>query len=53
MKNCLLWFFAGIGLLLFVKYVVFGLTAWDKTFHPQRTEPATSPFLKPFFGLFG
>lgn len=47
------WILAGVGLLLFVKYIVFGLTTWDGIFHPQRTEPASSPFLKPFVGLFG
>ncbi|MDE2100745.1 MAG: hypothetical protein KGL39_26100 [Patescibacteria group bacterium] len=49
----LLWLLAGVGLLLFVKYLVFGLTKWDALFHPQRTEPAGSPFLKPWLGIFG
>ena len=53
MKSHLLWLAAGVLLLLFVKYLVFGLTKWDGIFHPQRTEPASSPFLKPFLGLLG
>lgn len=53
MKKHVPWILAGVGILLFVKYIVLGLIAWDKIFHPQRIEPPTSPFLTPFFGLLG
>ncbi|HEV2435745.1 MAG TPA: hypothetical protein VG077_07080 [Verrucomicrobiae bacterium] len=51
-KKDALWILAGVGLLLFVKYVIFGLLKWDAIFHPARIEPSSSPFLKPLFGLF-
>jgi hypothetical protein len=41
----------GVGVLLLVKYVVFGLTMWDAALHPLRTEPE-SMFAQPFLGLF-
>jgi len=42
------WFFAGIGSLLFAKYVLFGLDRWNGVLHPGRKEPAGMPkfFLK-------
>jgi hypothetical protein len=46
------WMVLGIATLLFFKYVFFGLSAWDSVLHPGRNEPAASPFLKPFFGVF-
>ncbi len=49
--DVLLYMLLGIGLLFFVKYVLFGLDKWDGIFHPERTEPKDSPFLKPLFGL--
>lgn len=43
----------GVIALLVVKYVVFGLDAWDAALHPDRIEPANSPFRKPLLGLLG
>jgi len=38
-----------------LKYVVFGLYAWNGTFHPKRIEHQSTLlyFGKPFFGLLG
>lgn len=53
-----------IALILFLgwlagwtlKYVVFGLAAWDNIFHPERYQADTTGpyklFAKPFLGLF-
>lgn len=43
------WMVIGVVALLALKYLVFGLTAWDAVLHPGRTEPSDSPFLNGVF----
>jgi hypothetical protein len=48
------WFFFGWAFLLLLKYLVFGLIAWNNALHPGLvTAPNQQPFLQPFLGLFG
>ncbi len=49
--NPLLWIAVGVGLLYVVKYLLFGLHAWNQIFHPMRAEDPSSLFLKPLLGL--
>jgi hypothetical protein len=47
------WFFFGWASLLLLKYLVFGLIAWNNVLHPGLvTSPNQTPFLQPFMGLF-
>jgi hypothetical protein len=46
------WMVAGVVVLLLLKYVVFGLDAWDGVLHPDRIEPADSPWRNPLLGVF-
>jgi hypothetical protein len=49
--KCLL---AGVALLLLLKYVIFGLDAWNGFLHPGRTEPdSLNAFDKPLLGVLG
>lgn len=52
MDSKIKWMIAGVIVLLILKYVVFGLAAWDAALHPTRKEDPASPFLKPFLGAF-
>ena len=45
----LLYALLGIAVLLVLKYLVFGLDAWNKTLHPGRTD-ANTTFNKPLMG---
>jgi hypothetical protein len=48
------WFLIGWGSVLVLKYVVFGLDAWNQALHPGLIiAPNQQPFRKPFFGVFG
>lgn len=40
----------GIGVLLALKYIVFGLDLWDAKLHPGRSD-APGRFSAPLFGL--
>lgn len=52
-KDHLMWFFLGWFAILFLKYVVFGLTAWNNIFHPGLIPaPNQQPYLLPWFGIF-
>ncbi len=53
MLKCLFFFALGFATVYVLKYVVFGLYAWNGTFHPGRTEHKSTLiyFGKPFFGL--
>jgi len=45
-------FVLGWLVLLLIKYVVFGLTAWNNIFHPGLIPaPNQQAYLKPFLGL--
>jgi len=50
-----LFFALGFLSVYLLKYVVFGLYAWNGTFHPGRIEHQSTLmyFGKPFFGLLG
>jgi hypothetical protein len=52
----LFYMFLGWLLVFAVKYVIVGLAAWDKFFHPERyAADTTGPyraFAKPFLGVF-
>jgi hypothetical protein len=52
----LFYFFLGWLIGWLIKYVVFGLGAWDRIFHPERyTADTTGPyklFAQPFLGIF-
>ena len=41
----------GIAILLFFKYIVFGLEKWNSLLHPERIEGSNSMFRKPLLGL--
>lgn len=46
------WFLLGWLSILLLKYVIFGITAWNNLLHPGLIPaPNQVPFLKPFFGL--
>lgn len=48
------WFAIGWGSVLALKYIVFGLDAWNNVLHPGLvTAPNQQPFRKPFLGLLG
>ncbi|MDE3068613.1 MAG: hypothetical protein KGJ60_13845 [Verrucomicrobiota bacterium] len=44
-------FLLGVGILLFVKYIVFGLKEWNAWLHPDRKDNPQSVFYRPFLGL--
>jgi hypothetical protein len=50
----LFFFLLGFGTVYLLKYVVFGLYAWNRAFHPGRIEHQSTLFYfgKPFFGVF-
>lgn len=50
-----LWYFLlGWASILFLKYIVFGITAWNNALHPGLIPaPNQQPYLKPFLGIFG
>ena len=53
-KDHVKWFFFGWAAILILKYVVFGLTAWNNLFHPGLVPaPNQQAYLKPFFGIGG
>jgi hypothetical protein len=46
-------FFLGWVAILFLKYIVFGLIAWNNVFHPGLiTAPNQQPYLQPWLGIF-
>jgi hypothetical protein len=51
----LLYFALGFGAVFLLKYVVFGLVAWNAALHPNRVEEPRllAIFGKPFLGVFG
>ena len=52
-KDHLLYFFLGWFAILFLKYIVFGLTAWNNIFHPGLiTAPNQQEYLQPWLGIF-
>ncbi|HMD53859.1 MAG TPA: hypothetical protein VKJ65_04850 [Phycisphaerae bacterium] len=52
-KKDAVWFFLGWFAILFLKYIVFGLTAWNNIFHPGLiTAPNQQPYLLPWLGIF-
>jgi len=52
-KDHLLYFFLGWFAILFLKYIVFGLTAWNNIFHPGLiTAPNQQAYLQPWLGIF-
>lgn len=54
MKSCKVrWFLIGWASVLVLKYVVFGITAWNNVLHPGLVPaPNQTPYLQPFLGLF-
>lgn len=51
-KSHLAWFALGWVSILLLKYVVFGLTAWNQLLHPGLVPaPNQQAFLKPFLGI--
>lgn len=45
-------FVLGWVAVLFIKYIVFGLTAWNNIFHPGLIPaPNQQPYLQPFLGI--
>ena len=51
-KEHVLWFFYGWVAILFLKYIVFGLTAWNNLFHPGLIPaPNQQAYLQPFLGI--
>ena len=49
----LFWFVLGWASILFLKYIVFGITAWNDILHPGLIPaPNQQPYLEPFLGLF-
>jgi hypothetical protein len=52
-KHDMLGFFLGWMALLALKYVVFGLTAWNNIFHPGLIPaPNQQAYLQPWLGIF-
>jgi hypothetical protein len=52
-KNDVWWFFLGWFAILFLKYIVFGLTAWNNIFHPGLVPaPNQQAYLLPWLGIF-
>lgn len=46
------WFVLGWVSILLLKYLLFGLTAWNAIFHPGLVPaPNQQAFLKPFLGI--
>lgn len=52
--RALLYFGLGFVAVFVLKYAVFGLTAWNRMFHPSRVEEPhlLAYFGKPFLGVF-
>ena len=47
------WMFFGWLMTITLKYIVFGITAWDNALHPGLVPaPNQTPYLQPFLGLF-
>lgn len=52
-KDHVWYFFLGWFAILFLKYIVFGLIAWNNLLHPGLvTAPNQQPYLYPFLGIF-
>jgi hypothetical protein len=51
-KEHIKWFALGWVAILALKYIVFGLTAWNNLLHPGLVPaPNQQAFLKPFLGI--
>jgi hypothetical protein len=52
-RTKIIYFAAGWLVLLLIKYVVFGLMAWNNIFHPGLIPaPNQQQYLQPFLGIF-
>ena len=52
-KNDAWFFFLGWVAILFLKYIVFGLTAWNNWLHPGLVPaPNQQAYLLPWLGIF-
>jgi hypothetical protein len=54
LENKAAWFFLGWVSILGLKYVVFGLDAWNQVLHPGLVPaPNQQAFRKPLLGVLG